>query len=118
MDHEFCYDESGELVVRLDMGQEVTALWLNTDIIPKRDMTFALLDLINDLESGTFNEKLLATPKFEVMFSEGEVNVTRLTADRDDDLDEDAGLSTMELTSGCGLEDLKAVVESWIQFRY
>jgi uncharacterized protein YacL (UPF0231 family) len=118
MDHEFCYDESGELVVRLDMGQEVTALWLNTEIIPKRDMAFALLDLINDLESGTFNEKLLATPTFEVMFSAGEVNITRLTSDSDDDFDEDAGLSTMELTSGCGLEDLKAVVESWIQFRY
>ena len=57
MDHEFCYDETGELVVRLDMGQEVTALWLNTDIIPKRDMTFALLDLLNDLEAGVFNEK-------------------------------------------------------------
>ena len=36
----------------------------------------------------------------------------------DDDLDEEAGLSAMELTSGCGLEDLKAVVDSWIQFRY
>ncbi|WP_301388208.1 hypothetical protein, partial [Thalassolituus sp. UBA2590] len=54
------------------------------------------------------------TPTFEVMFSAGEVNITRLTSDSDDDLDEDAGLSTMELTSGCGLEDLKAGFSSVI----
>jgi len=117
MDHEFCYDETGELVIRLDMGQEVTALWLNTEVTTNREMTLALLELIDDMERGLFTEKSLSTPRFEVLFANGEVSITRLTDDSDD-LDEESGLTTMELTSGCGIEDLKAVLESWNQFRY
>ena len=118
MDHEFCYDETGELVVRLDMGQEITALWLNTEIFPRQDMTQALQELIEDIQSGRIRDKTLTTPRFSVLFSDGEVSIERLTDANDDDWDEDSQLTSMELTSGCGLDDLKAVVDSWMQFRY
>jgi len=119
LDYDFNYDEDGRLGVQLEMGQEATALWLNNDILHDRTTTLALLEMIDDLNAGVFKSKTLTSRGFEIEFSEGEVEVRVLsTAPDDDEFDEEvSGLFASEQLSGCGLEDLAAVLEGWVSFR-
>ncbi|MGB0503342.1 MAG: YacL family protein, partial [Thalassolituus sp.] len=33
MDYDFTYDDYGKSIIQLEMGQEATAVWLNSDVI-------------------------------------------------------------------------------------
>ena len=119
MDYDFTYDDYGKSIIQLEMGQEATAVWLNSDVIGDKTTLLAILELIDDLEKGVFKEKVIKSRNFEVRFTRDEVDIEILTNDELTEEHEEAGLSlyNCEHTSGCGLEDLKALLENWKDFK-
>jgi|TARA_B110000211_G_scaffold205683_1_gene240105 uncharacterized protein YacL (UPF0231 family) len=119
VDYDFTYDDYGKSIIQLEMGQEATAVWLNSDVIGDKTTLLAILELIDDLEKGVFKEKVIKSRNFEVRFTRDEVDIEILTNDELTEEHEEEGLSlyNCEHTSGCGLEDLKALLENWKDFK-
>ena len=63
MDYDFTYDDYGKSIIQLEMGQEATAVWLNSDVIGDKTTLLAILELIDDLEKGVFKEKVKRTDR-------------------------------------------------------
>lgn len=119
MDYDFTYDEYGKSILQLEMGQEATANWLNSEVVGDKVTLLAILELIDDLEKGVFTEKVVKSRNFEVRFTRDEVDIEILSNDELTEEHEEAGLSMYECenNSGCGLEDLKALLEEWKDFK-
>lgn len=118
MDYEFTYDDYGQPVIRLEMGQEAMAQWLNGTVVRDKNQLAALLSLLENLRSGREREALLTDKGFEVQLTSEEVDVVIVSNDVLNEEYRDEGLTLYEdeQSSGCGLEDLLDLLRDWQDF--
>lgn len=118
MDYEFTYDDYGHPAIRLEMGQEAMAQWLNTAVVRDRKRLDDVIELLQSLQDGRQREASVTEKGFEIHLTRDEVDVLIMSNDVLDDEYRGEGLTLYEdeQSSGCGLEDLLALLEDWREF--
>ena len=119
MEFEFRKDfVSDKLMVKLSMGHEAFATWLEQEgqtVI----WLEALLQNIVLLQQRSITEYKLVGSEFTLLLSPDEaqvVNHSLLNAQDDLALETDMNFYDLEVQAACGLEDFLHLIESWCEF--
>ena len=124
MDYEFTYDDHGHPSLSLDMGQETTANWLNSEIGTDIVKLQQLLDIIDELKAGTREKYEVKNRRFQLVLNRDEADISELhngineqtTEDGLDYAEEGLTIYEDESISGCGLDDLEDLLLAWQDF--
>ena len=120
MDYEFYHDDKNEPFAEFSMGHEAIARWINQEIGNNQDKATALLNTIEQLNSGKLPKYEQRGKELKLRIKNSEVSIIDCIDNHHDKLDEDLRNGTsfygQETNSECGLEDFKAALESWLEY--
>lgn len=109
---------SGLATVKLSMGHEAFATWLEQEGLSAVWVDNLLSNTIS-LQSRTINEFKLGGDEFTLLLNQNEAQVVNhsLLNDQDESfLEEDMNYYDLEVQAACGLEDFINLIESWLEF--
>ncbi|MEI6897499.1 MAG: YacL family protein [Psychromonas sp.] len=119
MEFEFRKDFiTGQATVQTEMDHEAFATWLEMEG-QSIDWVEGLITQINLLQNRVIGDYKLAGSEFSLLLSHAEAQVINhrlMEHQEDDQLEQDLSFYNAELEAGCGLEDLKHLLESWLEF--
>lgn len=118
MDYQFTRNDQAEPIAIFEMGAESLGHWFTEELGADRLKIINLLDIIEQLEQQKISEYHLTGTEFnlELNINEVEIYASLMRNHMDEDLPEDTNVYDQESITGCGLEDFKTVLLSWIKF--
>ena len=118
MDYQFIHDQNAQPSAVFGMGGETLGQWFTQELGDDQQKIIALLEVIEQLEKKEINEYRLVGAEYDLELNADEVEVLshRLDYDAPEELPEGTELYDQESKSGCGLEDFKEVLLSWVKF--
>ncbi|WP_170221823.1 YacL family protein [Neptunomonas concharum] len=117
MEYEFTFDQYEQPLARFDMGSEAFSPWFtdecNTPLKAKQ-----LLEVITQLEQKQRQAFTLIGTEYKLSINQqgAEVSALNLEDEFSDELPEGTNPYDAELQAGCGLEDFKEALTSWLAF--
>ncbi|MFT4940853.1 MAG: hypothetical protein ACI88A_003914 [Paraglaciecola sp.] len=118
MDYQFLHDKNAQPSAVFAMGGETLGQWFTQELGDDQQKIIALLDVIEQLEKKEISEYRLIGSEYDLELNADEVEVLshRLDYAAPDELPEGTELYDQESMSGCGMEDFKDVLMSWVKF--
>lgn len=118
MDYQFTRNDRAEPVANFEMGAESLGHWFTEELGADQQKIIGLLHIIEQLEHRQITEYQMQGKEFnlELTVEEVEVYASIMRNQMDEELPEDTNLYDQESITGCGLEDFKTVLLSWVKF--
>lgn len=118
MDYQFTRNDQAEPIATFEMGAESLGHWFTEELRADQQKIIKLLDIIDQLEQHKISEYQLTGAEFNLDLNVNEVEVYAclMRNQMDEELPEDTNLYDQESITGCGLEDFKTVLLSWVKF--
>ena len=119
MDAEFTLNLYGQAEIKLSMGFEALADYLNTECSDSHSCQ-RLLRSLNQQQKRRFGEEVLNGQEYSLIMSDDEIQIRHNSHSQDDwhsdSFDEDLTPYDHESESHCGLSDLVTLVQGWQKF--
>jgi uncharacterized protein YacL (UPF0231 family) len=118
MDYQFTRNDKAEPVAIFAMGAESLGLWFTEELGTDQQKIIDLLQAIEQLEHRQISEFQLTGKEFnvELTIDEVEVYASIMRNQMEEELPEDTNVYDQESITGCGLEDFKSALLSWVKF--
>ena len=118
MDFQFIRNENAQPLALFSMGAETLGRWLSEELGADPQKTTDLLHVIETLERKNIAEYRLQGREYDLLLNQHEIEVIahELSLVAPEELPEGCELYDQESISGCGLEDFKQVLLSWLDF--
>lgn len=119
MEFEFRKDFiTGQVTAQTEMDHEAFATWLEMEG-QAVSWCEALLEQVIAVQSRKLTEYKLAGSEFSLLLTNAEAQVVNhrlMEIEGDEELGDDLSYYNAEIEGGCGLEDFKNLIESWLEF--
>ena len=116
MDYKFFTDASGKVIAQCDEDGAAFGDWLSNELYTATAVE-AVLEIIQQLELGTIKAHKMKGQDYTLVLDEDEAQLHRHLGywDEDAELPEGTELD-MQDEVGCGLQDLKELLQDWLEF--
>jgi uncharacterized protein YacL (UPF0231 family) len=117
MDYKFVRDVTGTPFAECDAEASVFGDWLNNEIGSKPEAVAAVLQVIEQLQSGQLNAHKLKGRDYTLILDADEAELHSHLGYWDEDAELPEGTELDQQTAtGCGLQDLKELLLDWHEF--
>jgi uncharacterized protein len=118
MDYEFIKQVDGHLRVKLAMGHEAFAHWLNDEIATNPALLNDILSDIERVQLGEVEMLTLHSGGYTLQLGDGEAEISANVVQFEfgDELEPDMAYYDEEQIAGCGLEDFQRLLLAWQEF--
>jgi uncharacterized protein YacL (UPF0231 family) len=118
MDFQFIRNENAQPLAIFSMGAETLGRWLSDELADDQQKIKDLLQVIEKLQRKDIVEFRLQGLEYDLHLNYDEIEVLahELSLSAPEELPEGTELYDQEYITGCGLEDFKLVLLSWLDF--
>jgi len=118
MDYQFTRNENAQPMAIFSMGAETLGRWISDEVGSDQQKIQALLQVIEKLLRKEMAEFQLQGVEYDLQLNQDEIEVLshELSLSAPEELPEGTELYDQESITGCGLEDFKQVLLSWLDF--